>query len=184
LGAGHKALEERKSAELQIKAKHFLELFEGGGETVNGLKLKLKVDKQKLAPGENIVFTLVVCNLGGQPQELNAGDEYEGEFFKSAQCLRRLVTEGNTTVEKKPSLPRKKLGRRVPPYKVNVPAWSFLEFTVEAHVCAAEVGLHFLGSGLTHGFIVGKNQFVAAFKDLRSNQVEFSIEEPSQEKQP
>ena len=95
--AVRKALEVRNdSPELAAKARRFLELFDGGGETVNGLKITLKADKATLKPGEAITFTALLANMTDKPLKVYVGYSTSGVRFESGAAFRRLelVQEG------------------------------------------------------------------------------------------
>jgi len=95
--AMRKALEAGKAKpELAAKARRFLELFDGGGEAVNGLKLTLKADKETVKPGDALTFTALLVNTTDKPLKVYVGYSTGGVYFESGAAFRRLelVQEG------------------------------------------------------------------------------------------
>lgn len=95
--AVRKALQTKQdSPELESKAKLFLSLFDGGGDPVQGLKVTLTVNKEKLKLGDTFTLTTVLANLNDKPLNVYNGYSTSGVYVESGAALRRLevVREG------------------------------------------------------------------------------------------
>lgn len=70
--------------------------FAGGGEVVDGLRIRLEVDKTALRPGDKVNITTTLMNLTDKPMQLEVGYTTTGNYFESGSALTGSFTTGAT----------------------------------------------------------------------------------------
>lgn len=82
-----RAAKEHHSVEVRARAAALLDALEGGGPTVNGLKLFLSTDRKSARPGDRIVFATRLVNRTAEPMNLYVGYSTGGPDFESGEAL-------------------------------------------------------------------------------------------------
>jgi hypothetical protein len=88
-----KALAAKPSLELTRRIEDILWCVEVDAESapaVNGLRLFLKADRQKVKPGETVTFTTRLCNRTDSDLNIQVGYSYCGNYFEQGFTFRRL----------------------------------------------------------------------------------------------
>ena len=149
--AMRKALEESKEkVDLASKARRFLDLFDGGGETVNGLKITLKADKETVQAGEALTFTALLANMTDKPLKVYVGSSNSGVAFEIGAAIHSLEKDPEDPgklIAREPKCLRGVCGTGSRELFETIPALS-----AKAYVCEAQFGKD------VGGLLIGKQK--------------------------
>lgn len=70
--------------------------FVGGGEVVDGLRVRLSLDKQAIRPGDTVHITTTLMNLTDKPMQLEVGYTTSGNYFEAGSAFVNSFTTGST----------------------------------------------------------------------------------------
>jgi hypothetical protein len=88
----HKSLTRGRSVEFVRRAQSILqalEIYEPGGEMVNGLKVRLTADHATVKSGETVTITTTLCNMTSKPMNVRVGYTTCGNYFECGAILHR-----------------------------------------------------------------------------------------------
>lgn len=143
-----KALSEKRSLEFDLRARRLLRklaIYEpGGGEVVNGLRLRLTMDRDSLRQSQVLHLTTMIANLSPQPMRICMGPTPIFNEWENGGKLQRL--EGEKAVE-----PRWHVALNVtgPVAFQTLAPKSFFEFKTRVVFLLRQRGDAFLGFGYT-----------------------------------
>ncbi len=132
-----KILAERKDAtpEFRQRAQRILDLYDGGGEPANGLKLKLAVDKTAVKPGDSVTFTMMLGNLTERRLNVQVGYSTCGNYFecgKAFRCVEAPEREGGNAVLQAPTCTALFCGTGAGSLFITLNPYSSVQFKAQA----------------------------------------------------
>jgi hypothetical protein len=122
-------LEKTTSPEVRARARHVLQMLsihDGGGEVINGLKIRLHADTDKVRPGTKVRLTTTLCNVSDRDLNVQVGYSTCGNYFDCGANLRALDSAGKET---KVTWRVDVCGNLGGPIFATVPARGTLEYT-------------------------------------------------------
>lgn len=81
--------------EFMKRIAHVLQ-FVGGGEVVDGLRIRLSLDKQTIRPGETVHVTTTLMNLTDKPMQIEVGYTTSGNYFEAGSAFTNTFAPGST----------------------------------------------------------------------------------------
>lgn len=117
-----KALETRKGPEIKVRAERILSFFEEGGQAVNGLKVKLVVERKTVKANEELAFKITLKNITKKDVNiLRASNMHRGDLFENGSLFEGVYSRDD--------------GRTIYPNLIRtIPAYSAVTFEVKGTV--------------------------------------------------
>lgn len=91
-GSLRKVLQAKPSLELTRRVESILwnlEVDEDNAPIINGLKICLKADRNRVKPGETVTFTAKLCNVTDKDLNVKVGYSHCGNYFEQGFAFRR-----------------------------------------------------------------------------------------------